>query len=158
MPSAGPPLMTRRSLLEGAAKTSLAAGVMSVAPGAVTSAAKAAGPRAGMNILLIIVDQMRTPWVYMPRKLQLSAIPSVTKLADEGVRFSNFYSSSNDCTPSRTTQATGLYTHPDGDLRDDAADRPQPRVPDVRDDAAAAGVRHLLVREVAHVGRSGRRL
>jgi arylsulfatase A-like enzyme len=114
MPSAGPPLMTRRTLLEGAAKTSLAAGVMSVAPGAVTSAAKAAGPRAGMNILLIIVDQMRTPWVYMPRKLQRSAMPSVTKLADDGVRFSNFYSSSNDCTPSRTTQATGLYTHQTG--------------------------------------------
>jgi arylsulfatase A-like enzyme len=67
-----------------------------------------------MNILLIIVDQMRTPWVYMPRKLQRSAMPSVTKLADEGVRFSNFYSSSNDCTPSRTTQATGLYTHQTG--------------------------------------------
>ena len=27
------------------------------------------------------------------------------------MRFSNYFTSSNDCTPSRTTQATGLYTH-----------------------------------------------
>jgi arylsulfatase A-like enzyme len=73
--------------------------------------AHAAGPRAGLNILLVIVDQMRTPWVYMSPRLQRSAMPSVTRLGDEGVRFSNYFTSSNDCTPSRTTQASGLYTH-----------------------------------------------
>ena len=59
----------------------------------------------------MIVDQLRTPWVYMPPKLQRSAMPTVTRLGREGVRFSNYFTSSNDCTPSRTTQATGLYTH-----------------------------------------------
>ena len=64
-----------------------------------------------MNILLVMVDQLRTPWVYMSPKLQRSAMPTVTRLGEEGVRFSNYFTSSNDCTPSRTTQATGLYTH-----------------------------------------------
>jgi arylsulfatase A-like enzyme len=30
------------------------------------------------------------------------------------VRFSRYFTSSNDCTPTRTTQATGLYTHQTG--------------------------------------------
>ena len=58
-----------------------------------------------------MVDQMRTPWVYLPPRLQAATVPTVTKLAGEGVRFSRYFTSSNDCTPSRTTQATGLYTH-----------------------------------------------
>jgi arylsulfatase A-like enzyme len=114
MAGAGPPLVTHRRFLEGAATTGLAAGTLPVAPHARTAAARAAGPQAGMNILLVIVDQMRTPWVYMPRKLQRATMPTVTRLADEGVRFSNYFTSSNDCTPSRTTQATGLYTHQTG--------------------------------------------
>ena len=111
MAGAGSPPITRRRFLEGAAKAGLAAGALSVAPRALTAAARASAPQAGMNILLVIVDQMRTPWVYMPRKLQRATMPTVTGLGDEGVRFSNYFSSSNDCTPSRTTQATGLYTH-----------------------------------------------
>jgi arylsulfatase A-like enzyme len=58
-----------------------------------------------------MVDQMRTPWVYLSPRLQRLAMPSISRLAEEGVRFSNYFTSSNDCTPSRTTQATGLYTH-----------------------------------------------
>lgn len=103
--------VTRRTFLETAAKTGLAAGVFAGAPGLLTASARAAGPRAGMNILLVMVDQLRTPWVYMSPKLQRSAMPTVTRLGEEGVRFSNYFTSSNDCTPSRTTQATGLYTH-----------------------------------------------
>jgi arylsulfatase A-like enzyme len=67
-----------------------------------------------MNILFINTDQMRTPWVYMSRKLQRAAMPTITKLGDEGVRFSNFFASSSMCTPSRVSQATGLYTHQAG--------------------------------------------
>ena len=103
---------TRRDFLHAAARTGLAAGALAATPSLLrTAAARAAAPRPGMNILLVIVDQMRTPWVYLPRKLQRAAMPTITRLADEGVRFSNFYAASNDCTPSRTTQATGLYTH-----------------------------------------------
>jgi arylsulfatase A-like enzyme len=103
--------VTRRTFLGTAAKTGLAAGALATAPQLLTSSAQAAGPVPGMNILLIMVDQLRTPWVYMSPQMQRAAMPSVTRLARQGVRFSNYYTSSNDCTPSRTTQATGLYTH-----------------------------------------------
>ncbi|UGS38739.1 sulfatase-like hydrolase/transferase [Capillimicrobium parvum] len=114
-----PPPVTRRAFLETAAKTGVAAGALAAAPGLLSAPARAAGgtgaaPRPGMNILLVMVDQMRTPWVYLPRGLQRAAVPSITKLAGQGVRFSHYYTSSNDCTPSRTTQATGLYTHQTG--------------------------------------------
>jgi arylsulfatase A-like enzyme len=108
--------VTRRSFLKRAGRTGLAAGALAAAPSLLTASARAAGaaPRPGMNLLLVMVDQMRTPWVYMPPALQRRTLPSVTKLAHQGVRFSNYYAASNDCTPSRTTQATGLYTHQTG--------------------------------------------
>jgi arylsulfatase A-like enzyme len=113
--------LTRRSFLESAAKTGIAAGALASSSGLLGSAARAAtgpgsaaSPRPGMNILFVMVDQMRTPWVYMPRKLQRTYMPAVTRLADQGVCFSNYFTSSNMCTPSRVAQATGLYTHQAG--------------------------------------------
>jgi arylsulfatase A-like enzyme len=106
-----PRSVSRRTFLQGAAATGLAAGGLGSASRWLTSSARAATPRPGLNILLVIVDQMRTPWVYLPRRLQVATVPTVTKLASEGVSFSRYFTSSNDCTPSRTTQATGLYTH-----------------------------------------------
>jgi arylsulfatase A-like enzyme len=117
MPPVAPGPTTRRGFLESAAKAGLAAGVMATVPSLITAQARAAAasaPRPGMNILLVMVDQMRTPWVYLPPKLQRATMPAVTRLGEEGVRFSNYYTSSADCTPSRTTQATGLYTHQTG--------------------------------------------
>jgi arylsulfatase A-like enzyme len=107
-----PASVSRRTFLQGAAAAGLAAGGLSAAPRHLTPSARGATtPRAGMNILLVMVDQMRTPWVYLPRRLQRETVPTITKLASQGVRFSRYFTSSNDCTPSRTTQATGLYTH-----------------------------------------------
>jgi arylsulfatase A-like enzyme len=103
--------VSRRRVLRDAAAAGVAAGGLSAAPRFLTASARAATPQAGMNILLVMVDQMRTPWVYMPRRLREATLPTVSKLAREGVRFSRYFTSSNDCTPSRTTQATGLYTH-----------------------------------------------
>ena len=44
------------------------------------------------------------------------------------------------------------------DLRHDPADEPQPRLPDLGHHAAPARLRHVLVRQVAHVGRPERRV
>ena len=103
--------LSRRTFLKEAGAAGLVAGGLVAGPRWLTASARAAAPRAGLNILLVMVDQMRTPWVYMPPRLQRATVPTVTKLAKEGVPFSRYFSSSNDCTPSRTTQATGLYTH-----------------------------------------------
>lgn len=103
--------VSRRGFLQGAAATGLAAGGLAAAPGWLTASARAQAPQPGLNILLVIVDQMRTPWVYMPPALQRATVPTISHLAREGVQFSRYFTSSNDCTPSRTTQATGLYTH-----------------------------------------------
>jgi len=87
VPSAGSRTVTRRTFLAGAAKSGLAAGAFASAPGLLTAAARAqAAPRPDMNILFVMVDQMRTPWVYMPRRLQRAAMPTITKLGDDGVR------------------------------------------------------------------------
>ena len=104
-------MVSRRTFLQEAAAAGVVAGGLGAAPRWLTASARAATPRPGLNILLVMVDQMRTPWVYLPPRLQAATVPTVTKLAGEGVRFSRYFTSSNDCTPSRTTQATGLYTH-----------------------------------------------
>jgi arylsulfatase A-like enzyme len=104
-------VVSRRTFLQEAAAAGVVAGGLGAAPRWLTASARAATPRPGLNILLVMVDQMRTPWVYLPPRLQAATVPTVTKLAGEGVRFSRYFTSSNDCTPSRTTQATGLYTH-----------------------------------------------
>lgn len=106
--------VTRRTFIRAATTAGLTAGALAAAPRLLTPPARAAAastPRAGLNILVVMVDQLRTPWVYMSPRLARRTMPSVARLGDEGVRFSNYFTSSNDCTPSRTTQATGLYTH-----------------------------------------------
>lgn len=111
MPALSRRSVTRRTFLHETAAAGAVVGGLAAGAGWLTPSARAATPRAGLNILLVMVDQMRTPWVYLPPAIQARTLPSVTKLASEGVCFSRYFTSSNDCTPSRTTQATGLYTH-----------------------------------------------
>ncbi len=104
--------LSRKTLLKTAAAAGLAAGTLGALPRWTMPAARAQSqPRAGMNILFIMVDEMRTPYVYMPRALQRAVVPSITKLGDEGARFTNYFASSNCCQPARASQVTGLYTH-----------------------------------------------
>lgn len=104
--------MDRRIFLQRAAAAGLVAGAAAALPRWTMPAARAqAGPKAGMNILFIMVDQLRAPYVYMPRPLQRLVCPTITKLGDDGVRFTHYYTVSNDCTPARAAQISGLYTH-----------------------------------------------
>ena len=59
----------------------------------------------------VMVDQLRAPYVYMPRAMQKLVCPTITRLGDDGVRFTHYYTVSNDCTPARAAQISGLYTH-----------------------------------------------
>ena len=102
--------ISRRGFLQGAAATGLAVGAAAALPRWSMPAAHAGAP-AQPNILFIMVDQLRAPYVFMPRAMQKLVCPTITKLGDDGVRFSRYYTVSNDCTPARAAQISGLYTH-----------------------------------------------
>ena len=106
--------VSRRAFLKTAAAGGLAVGAAAALPKWALPTAHAANGetgQAGLNILFIMVDQLRAPYVYMPRALQKFVCPTLTSLGDEGVRFNHYYTVSNDCTPARAAQVSGLYTH-----------------------------------------------
>jgi arylsulfatase A-like enzyme len=68
------------------------------------------------NILVIVVDQMRTPqWFPEPAKLN-SLLPNLARLRRDSVSFESHYTASNMCTPARGVMTTGLYPHQTGCL------------------------------------------
>jgi arylsulfatase A-like enzyme len=78
----------------------------------------AAGGQAGRppNILVILVDQLRTP-VWMPAAALPAALtPNLAALRANAVSFERHYTASNDCSPSRGALLTGLYSHQTGCL------------------------------------------
>ncbi len=66
------------------------------------------------NILVIIVDQLRLPQWFSTAPVGLGLPPNLQRLRDGAVSFTRHYTASNDCTPSRSTLLTGLYTHQTG--------------------------------------------
>jgi arylsulfatase A-like enzyme len=74
-----------------------------------------AGGRAP-NLLVILVDQLRTP-VWLPASALPSALtPNLLSLRTGAVSFERHYTASNDCTPSRGALLTGLYSQQTGCL------------------------------------------
>jgi arylsulfatase A-like enzyme len=104
---------SRKTFLKGVAATGLAAGAAAALPKWTMPSASAqeSTPKGGMNILFIMVDQLRSPYAYMSPAMQKFVCPSITKLGDDGVRFDRYYTVSNDCTPARAAQISSLYTH-----------------------------------------------
>ncbi len=75
-------------------------------------------PRRGRapNILVIVVDQLRTP-VWMPAAaLPTALMPNLEALRTGAVSFERHYTAANDCTPARGALLTGLYSHQTGCL------------------------------------------
>jgi arylsulfatase A-like enzyme len=66
------------------------------------------------NILVIMVDQLRTPCWFSATPAAARLMPNLARLRDGGVCFDSHYTASNDCTPARSTMLTGLYTHQTG--------------------------------------------
>jgi uncharacterized sulfatase len=66
------------------------------------------------NILMIMVDQLRSPrWVPAgggTLKTLQSLTPTITNLQSHSFSFTNFFVAATACTPSRSTLLTGLYT------------------------------------------------
>jgi arylsulfatase A-like enzyme len=68
------------------------------------------------NILVIMVDQLRTPRWFGPGAHGLALPPNIAALAHSGVSFARHYTASNDCTPARAAMLTGLHTHQTGTM------------------------------------------
>jgi arylsulfatase A-like enzyme len=71
-------------------------------------------PSRAPNILVIVVDQLRTP-VWLPAGMTpASLMPNLAALRAGAVNFERHYTASNDCSPSRGVLVTGLYSHQTG--------------------------------------------
>ena len=66
------------------------------------------------NILVIMVDQLRTPQWFSAADSATALMPNLARLRNGGVSFAGHYTASNDCTPSRAALVTGLHTHQTG--------------------------------------------
>jgi|GEM_PF-212440 len=80
-------------------------------------AANAPGAPAGYeapNILVIMVDQLRTPQWFSATPEALAAMPNLARLRKGAVSFESHYTAANDCTPARAALLTGLHTHQTG--------------------------------------------
>jgi arylsulfatase A-like enzyme len=77
---------------------------------------RSAAKRRPPNILVVMVDQLRTP-VWMPPTTQPAlAMPNLAALRAGAVSFERHYTAANDCSPSRGALLTGLYSHQTGCL------------------------------------------
>lgn len=66
------------------------------------------------NILMIMVDQMRTPMWMPPGATGSTLLPNLAALKRRSVSFERHYTASNDCSPARSVLLTGLHTHQTG--------------------------------------------
>jgi arylsulfatase A-like enzyme len=66
------------------------------------------------NILVIMVDQLRTPQWFSGTATAAALTPNLARLRKGGVSFASHYTAANDCTPARAALLTGLHTHQTG--------------------------------------------
>lgn len=66
------------------------------------------------NIILILSDQQRYDTVSAYGLNDICKTPNIDALADEGMKFTNAFTSSPICAPSRASVMTGLYPHNHG--------------------------------------------
>ena len=66
------------------------------------------------NILVIMVDQLRTPMGLQSPELFEAQMPNLSALRRRSVDFQRHFTAANDCSPSRSALLTGLYTHQTG--------------------------------------------
>jgi arylsulfatase A-like enzyme len=115
-------LMSKQPAVSGAAqarKRSIAARHAASGGGRESGAgsSKQPGPgkrRQAPNILVIMVDQLRTPAWFSASASAAALMGNLARLRTGGVSFANHYTASNDCTPARAALLTGLHTHQTG--------------------------------------------
>ncbi|MEG0580291.1 MAG: sulfatase-like hydrolase/transferase, partial [Niameybacter sp.] len=63
------------------------------------------------NVILILSDQQRYDTVSAYRLNDICKTPRIDALAEEGMKFTNAFTSSAICAPARASVMTGLYPH-----------------------------------------------
>ncbi len=91
-----------------------------------------AGPRP--NILLILVDELRYPTVFpaginTPGEFLRKHMPHVHNLWEQGVKFGEYHTAANACTPSRGVMISGLYSQQNWLLTTILSTPPDPNQP-----------------------------
>src|SRR6266498_592309 len=81
-------------------------------------------PNGRPNILVIMVDQLRTPQPPFDQSLMDQAAPNLACLRQQSVAFASHYAAATACSPSRSCLLTGLYTHQNGMFLTNAAGLP----------------------------------
>ena len=66
------------------------------------------------NVLLILSDQQRWDTVSAYGANEICRTPHIDELAREGMKFTNAFTTSAICAPSRASLMTGLYAHRHG--------------------------------------------
>ena len=113
--------------LAGAALAGGASMVPSVLSRQVSARPKPVGrsnPNGRPNILVIMVDQLRTPQPPFDQSLMDQAAPNLACLRQQSVAFASHYAAATACSPSRSCLLTGLYTHQNGMFLTNAAGLP----------------------------------
>ena len=68
------------------------------------------------NVLVILVDQLRTPVWLPPAAVPAALTPNLLALRTGAVSFERHYTAANDCSPARGALVTGLHSHQTGCL------------------------------------------
>ncbi len=103
--------MKRRDFLKSSA--AVTGGVLTGIHKAAAQSGPVAGPQP--NILFILVDELRYPSVFPdhisdPGEFLHCFMPNLYKLWKSGVKFGNYHTAANACTPARGTIISGLYS------------------------------------------------
>jgi len=110
----------RRGFLTQVGKVAGAVALGAITPGLLsprTARARAAADASSPpNILIILVDQWRSP-VWFPDPTRLAELlPNTSALFAQSVNFTNYFPAATACSPSRGTLVTGLYAPQTGIL------------------------------------------
>ena len=102
----------RRGFLTQVGKVATGVALGAVAPRLISpksARAEALASSSAPNILIIMVDQWRSP-VWFPDPTALAALlPNTSALFSQSVDFTNYFTAATACSPARGTFVTGLY-------------------------------------------------
>jgi arylsulfatase A-like enzyme len=103
--------LDRRGFLERVGRVAGGVALSTIAPQLLKPQAATAQTFSPPNILVILVDQWRSP-IWFPDQTTLAQLlPNTSALFSQSVNFTNYFTAATACSASRGTLVTGLYSH-----------------------------------------------